>query len=134
MGYPNFNYMNQNYPMPNYQAQNYQPQAIQNIQPTQPQSYCYFVRSHNDLNGINVMPNTYYLGINTDSNEIYVRRMNNDGLIDVKTYSLQSEKKEKTDFQAVFDRLDDIEKKISEINTGSRSTLTLKNNKEREEK
>lgn len=132
MGYPNFNYMNQNYPMPTGYM-NPQAQAIQNIQPTQPQSYCYFVRSSNDLNGINVMPNTYYLGINTDNNEIYVRRMNNDGLIDIKTYSLQSEKKEKTDFQAVFDRLDEIEKKISEINVGSRQTLSLKN-KDKEEK
>lgn len=131
MVYPNFNFMNQNYPVPNYM--NPQPQAIQNIQPTQPQSYCYFVRSSNDLNGINVMPNTFYVGINSDKNEIYVRRMNNDGLVDVKTYSLQSEKKEKTEFQAVFDRLDEIEKKISEISVPQRPVLTLKN-KDKEEK
>lgn len=113
------------YPNPNFnsylayqqQAQQMPQSAVQPIQSlnTQPQSQCYFVRSANDLNTVNVMPNTYYLGINTDANEIYVRRMNNDGLIDVKTYSLHSEKKEKTDFQAIFDRLDDIDKKISDI-------------------
>lgn len=107
--YPNPNYNN----YLAYQMQQQQ-QPIQTIN-TQPQSQCYFVRSPSDLNNINVMPNTYYLGINTDSNEIYVRRMNNDGLIDVKTYSLHSEKKEKTDFQAVFERLDNIEKKLSEM-------------------
>ena len=100
-----------------------QPQTIQNMN-LQPQASCYFVKSANDLNGLNVMPNTFYLGINTDANEIYVRRMNNDGLVDIKTYTLQSEKKEKTDFQAIFDRLDGIEKKIAEL--PQRQTLTLK--------
>lgn len=118
------------YPNPNfnsylaYQLQQQQQQPIQNLN-VQPQSQCYFVRSPNDLSNINVMPNNYYLGINTDSNEIYVKRMNNDGLIELKTFTLKSEQKEKTEFQAVFDRLDSIEKKLSEIST-SRQTLTLK--------
>ena len=114
----NFNPFN---PYQRYDMQ--QPQAIQNMT-IQPQASCYFVKSPNDLNGINVMPNTFYLGINTDSNEIYVRKMNNDGLVDIKTYTLQSEKKEKTDFQAIFDRLDGIEKKLNEL--PQRQTLTLK--------
>ena len=99
-----------NYPFFNpYQRNDFQP--IQNMS-IQPQASCYFVKSSTDLNGINVMPNTFYLGINTDKNEIYVRRMNNDGLVDIKTYSLQSETKEKNDLQAIFDRLDSIEKKL----------------------
>ena len=116
------------YPNPNfnnylaYQMQQQQP--IQNLS-VQPQSQCYFVRSPNELSSINVMPNYYYLGINADANEIYVKRMNNDGLIELKTYSLLSEKKEKTEFQAVFDRLDNIEKKLSELST-QRQTLALK--------
>lgn len=118
------------YPNPNfnnylaYQMQQQQ-QPIQNLN-VQPQSQCYFVRSQNDLANINVMPNYYYLGINSDANEIYVKRMNNDGLIELKTYSLQSEKKEKTEFQAIFDRLDSIEQKLSEISVTPRPTLTLK--------
>lgn len=126
--------MYNNNPFFNQYIDPYRSQTIQNISRNiQPQSYCYFVNSPSDLNGINVMPNTFYLGINSDRNEIYMRCMNNDGLIDVKTYSLHSEKKEKTDFQAIFDRLDSIEKKISDISNTPRQTLTLKN-KDREEK
>ena len=80
----------------------------------QPQANTYFVRNIADLNGLNVMPNNYYVGINQDKKEIYVRRMNNDGNIEVETYALLSEKKEKTDLQAIFDRLDEIEKKITQ--------------------
>lgn len=102
-----------NYPFFNpYQRTDFQPIQNMNIQP---QASCYFVKSPNDLNGINVMPNTFYLGINTDANEIYLRRMNNDGLVDIKTYSLHSETKEKTDIQALLDRLDNIEKRITEL-------------------
>jgi hypothetical protein len=123
--YPNPNFNNYlAYQMQQQSAQNFNAQPIQNLS-IQPQSQCYFVKSQNDLNSVNVMPNYYYLGINADSDEIYVKRMNNDGLVEVKTYSLQSEKKEKTDFQAVFDRLDGIEKKLSELST-QRSILTLK--------
>lgn len=124
--YPNPNFNNYlAYQMQQQQGmQNFNTQPIQSLS-AQPQSQCYFVKSQNDLNSISVMPNYYYLGINADSDEIYVKRMNNDGLVEVKTYSLQSEKKEKTEFQAVFDRLDGIEKKLSELST-QRPILTLK--------
>ncbi len=102
-----------NYPYFNpYQRNDFQP--IQNIN-IQPQASCYFVKAPSDLNSINVMPNTFYLGINAEANEIYVRKMNNDGLVDVKTYSLQSEKKEKTDIKTLLDRLDNIDKRIAEL-------------------
>lgn len=111
-----------NYPYFNpYQRQDIQP--IHNMS-IQPQASCYFVKAPSDLNGINVMPNTFYLGINTDANEIYLRRMNNDGLVDIKTYSLQSEKKEKNDFQTLLDRLDSIEKKLSKGKDNEQSIRT----------
>lgn len=125
--YPNPNFNNYlAYQMQQQQQgmQNFNTQPIHNLS-VQPQSQCYFVKSQNDLNSVNVMPNYYYLGINTDSDEVYVKRMNNDGLVEVKTYSLQSEKKEKTDFQAVFDRLDSIEQKLSDLSP-QRPILTLK--------
>ena len=115
-----------------YRQQN--PQIIQNLsRQVQPQAFCYFVKSPNDLTGINIMPNGYYMGINLDNKEIYLRKMNNDGNIELETYSLLSEKKEKTDFQAIFDRLDNIEKKISDISNTPRQILTLKN-RDKEEK
>lgn len=115
--YPNYNpNFNPNF-NPNYN-QGYYPQTQQihqqQVQTIQPQANTYFVRSIADLNGLNVMPNNYYVGINQDKKEIYVRRMNNDGNIEVETYALLSEKKEKTDLQAIFDRLDEIEKKITQ--------------------
>ena len=58
------------------------------------------------------MPNVFYLGINRDNKEIYVRRMNNDGNIEVETYSLSTGKEEKTDLKIIADRLDVIEKKL----------------------
>lgn len=114
--YPNYNpNFNPNF-NPNYN-QGYYPQVQhqqQQLQTIQPQANTYFVRSIADLNGLNVMPNTYYVGINQDKKELYVRRMNNDGNIELETYALLSEKKEKTDLQAIFDRLDEIEKKITQ--------------------
>lgn len=103
-----------------------QPQVVQNVSRTiQPQFYCYSVKSAADLAGINIMPNTFYIGLNQDTKEIYMKKMNNDGNIEVETYSLLSEKKEKTDLQAIAERLDNIENKLSQLPI-QRQTLTLK--------
>ena len=108
-----------------------QPQVVQNVSRTiQPQAYCYTVKSPADLTGINIMPNTFYIGINQDNKEIYMKKMNNDGNIEIETYSLFSEKKEKTDLQAIADRLESIEKRLSEL-PKQRPTLTLENKDER---
>jgi len=89
-----------------------QPQTIQQLTtPTaQKQASCFFVKGAEELAGINIMPNTYYLGINREKSEVYIRRMNNDGNIEAEVYTKASEKKEKTDLQAVLERLTNIEK------------------------
>lgn len=89
----------------------FQPQTIQNVT-QQSQALCFFVKSPNDLVRTDIMPNVFYLGINRDNKEIYVRRMNNDGNIEVETYSLSTGKEEKTDLKIIADRLDVIEKKL----------------------
>ena len=93
-----------------------QTQAIQNVnQQVQKQAACYFVKAPEELAGVNIMPNIFYLGINREGKEIYVRRMNNDGNIELETYTLSSGKKEKNELQAIVDRLNSIENKISEM-------------------
>lgn len=95
--------------MPNSNMYGVQPQAIQQYQSQTPQSICYFVNSVNELGNLRVMPNFYYLGINKDSKEIYVRRMNNDGNIEVETYTLKSEEKQKSENELIAERLSNIE-------------------------
>ena len=60
------------------------------------------------------MPNWYYLGINRDSKEIYVRKMNNDGNIEVETYTLKSESKVKSEYELLDERLTGIEQLLKE--------------------
>ena len=114
---------NNGYNAPNYNA--YSPMAQQMQQPTQTiqqlnqqvqkQASCYFVKAAQELASVNVQPNVYYLGINSDKSEIYVRRMNNDGNIEAETYVKASEQKEKTEMQKILERLDVIEKKITGV-------------------
>lgn len=114
------------YPQNNYNMPMQQPQTIQNVAQTiSPQLYSYFVKQAADLATPNIMPNTLYLGINSGQKEIYIRRMNNDGNIELETYVLSSGKKEKSELQVIVERLDSIEQKIAEL-PAQRQTLTLK--------
>jgi hypothetical protein len=76
----------------------------------------YFVDRAEQLSTINPMPNTIYLGINPKDDKIFMRRMNNDGLMEMKTYSLAVEQTKKTDTQEILERLTNIEKKIGVTN------------------
>lgn len=99
-------------------------QPIQNMN-IQPQASCYFVKSASDLTGINAMPNVFYVGLAQEAKEIYVRKMNNDGIVEVETYTLKAEQKQKTELQTIAERLEAIEKKLSTL-PAQRPTLTLK--------
>lgn len=81
-------------------------QPIQTIQQTQPQAVCYFVSNKSDMQNIQVQPNVFYIGINRQSKEIYVRSWNNDGLIDFDTYSLSTGEQESTELKTIMDKLD----------------------------
>ena len=72
----------------------------------------YFVDNAEQLSTLTPMPNIVYLGINTRDQKIFVRRMNNDGLMEIKTYSVVGEQTKKTDVQEILDRLEKIEKTI----------------------
>lgn len=108
------------YSYPNYQQrlmnmeQMYNPQTIQTIKPSNPQVQCYFVSAKNEMQGIQVVPNTYYIGINRQSKEIYLRTWNNDGMIDFDTYSLLEGKQESTDIKTILDKIQNIETRLME--------------------
>lgn len=93
-----------------------QTQPIQQFQQQMPQASCYFVKSMDELSNVRIMPNIYCMGINKDKKEIYVRRMNNDGNIEVETYSLRSESKEKSELEKISERLTNIENSLKEKN------------------
>ena len=110
--YPNF--------MPNYgQTVNpYNPlpqeNTIQTIKQNNPSVNCYFVNDKAEMQGINVMPGTVYIGINKKSNEVYIRSWNNDGNIDFNTFSKIENNQEVSETKQILQRLDKIEEKLNE--------------------
>lgn len=91
----------------------YVPQAPVFPQHLEPKIISYTVDSVEQLSTLPPAPNTIYLGMSRDGSKIYQRRMNNDGLMEVKTYSLVVEQTKKTDAQEILDRITNIEKKLN---------------------
>lgn len=89
------------------------PQTIQPINQIQQQAMCYFVASPEELASLNPMPNMVYLGINSNTKEIYTRKMNNNGIIEVETYIKASESQEKDGYKIIMEELAEIKKQLS---------------------
>lgn len=89
-----------------------QPGYIHNLQGVQPQVQCFFVSSPNDLTSINVMPGVVYIGINKPADEIYIRQLNTDGNIELKTFKKESGTEQMTEIRAIMTKLENIEKRI----------------------
>lgn len=105
-----------------------QPQgmAIQNLpnqSVTKPTVVPYHVESAEQMSAINPMPNTIYLGLNDRDGKIFIKRMNNDGLTEVKTFVQIGEQTKKTDTQEILERLTNIEKKLSIGGTNESSNV-----------
>lgn len=99
------------------------PQPIQSIsQPAQRQVMTFSVKSASELANMPVMPNTMYLGINSDGKELYVRQMNLDGNVELNTYALIDGKREKTELQAIADNITEIKTLIANIGVKHEST------------
>ena len=90
----------------------YVPQQPVLPQHLEPKIVSYTVDSVEQLSTLPPLPNTVYLGISRDGSKIFQRRMNNDGLMEVKTYSLAVEQTKKTDTQEILDRISSIERKL----------------------
>lgn len=118
--YNNFN------PYNPYRADMYsQIQTISQTIPTQAQ--CFFVSSPKDLEKINPNLNVVYIGINKDKNEIYLRQMNNSGLIDFNTYSLRTGGQEKNDFAKIMERIEHLENTMKGNNNEFNPNAVSKN-------
>ena len=91
----------------------YMQQAPVLPQHLEPKIVSYPVDSAEQLATLPPIPNTGYVGVARDGNKIFQRRMNNDGLMEVKTYSLVTEQTKKTDTQEILERIANIEKKLN---------------------
>ncbi len=102
------------------------PSTIQNLSQTvATQSQTYFVNSPKDMEKIQPALNVMYIGINKDKNEIYLRQINNAGLIDFSTYSLITGEQEKNDFAKIMERIDKLETKIGVVNANNTTNGTV---------
>ena len=99
-----------------YNTYPYMQQAPMIPQHIEPKILSYTVDSAEQLSTLPPMPNTIYIGMTRDGGKIFQRRMNNDGLMEVKTYSLVVEQTKKTDIQEILSRLVNIEKKLGVVN------------------
>ena len=58
--------------------QNFQSQKMQNLSSVvSTEVQCFYVNSPSDMEKIQPVLNTLYIGVNTDKKEIYLRQMNN---------------------------------------------------------
>ena len=96
-----------------YNTYPYAQQAPVLPQHLEPKIIPYTVDSIEQLSTLPPIPNTIYIGVSRDGSKIFQRRMNNDGLMEVKTYSLVVEQTKKTDTQEILDRISSIEKKLN---------------------
>lgn len=96
-----------------YNAYTYAQQAPVLPQHLEPKIIPYTVDSAEQLSTLPPMPNTIYIGISRDGSKVFQRKMNNDGLMEVKTYALAVEQTKKPDTQEILERLSQIEKKLN---------------------
>lgn len=104
------------------QQQPWQGQPIQNLNQTmQPQASCYFVSAPEELNGIGITPNNIYLGINQNTKEIYVRRMDNNGITQLETYTMSANVEQKNEYRLILEQLAAINDKLTPRTEESRN-------------
>lgn len=116
MNYP-YNYFGQ--PMMPQMAQ---PMPVQTIQQVQKTAQFYNVESVGELDGVKPTLNVLYVGFNKKKKEIYVKQLTNDGLISLETYELAGDKKEKSEFETILEKINIIEKKLGGSNVPNNTT------------
>ena len=105
-----------NYPY-NYYGQPMMPQLpqgvpVQSIQQVQKSAQFYTVEDAQELDGIKPILNVLYVGFNKKGKKIYVKQLTNDGLISVETYELADDKKEKSELEAILEKINSLENKL----------------------
>ena len=89
-----------------------QPMPVQSIQQVQKTAQFYNVENAQELDGIKPTLNVLYVGFNKKKKEIYVKQLTNDGLISFETYGLADDKKEKSEFETILEKINNLEKKL----------------------
>lgn len=89
-------------------------QPVQSIQQVQKSAQFYTVESAQELDGIKPTLNVLYVGFNKKAKEIYVKQLTNDGLISVETYGLATDKKQKSEYETILERINSLETKLTE--------------------
>ena len=104
-----------NYPY-NYFGQQMMPQMpsmpIQSIQQVQKSAQFYTVENAQELDGIKPALNVLYVGFNKKKKEIYVKQLTNDGLVSLETYGLATDRKEKSEFETILEKINGLENKL----------------------
>ena len=90
-----------------------QPTPVQSIQQVQKSAQFYTVESAQELDGIKPTLNVLYVGFNKKAKEIYVKQLTNDGLISVETYGLATDKKQKSEYETILERINSLETKLT---------------------
>ena len=112
-----------NYPYNYYgQPMVQQPMPVQTIQPVQKTAQFYSVENAGELDGIKPTLNVLYVGFNKKKKEIYVKQLTNDGLISVETYGLNDDKKEKSEFETILEKIKNIESKLGGTDVPNNTT------------
>ena len=108
MNYPYNPYFGQQMmpPMPS------QPMPVQSIQQVQKTAQFYNVENIQELDGIKPTLNVLYVGFNKKKKEIYVKQLTNDGLVSLETYGLADNKKEKSEFETILEKINNLENRL----------------------
>ena len=89
-----------------------QSMPIQSIQQVQKSAQFYNVENAQELDGIKPALNVLYVGFNKKKKEIYVKQLTNDGLISLETYGLADDKKEKSEFETILEKINNLENRL----------------------
>lgn len=111
------NYNNQFMPQPCMPMQSVPVQ--QAIQQVQKSAQFYTVDSAQELDGIRPTLNVLYVGFSKTKKEIYVKQLTNDGLVTVETYGLADNKKEKSEFETILEKINIIERKLEDAKSNT---------------
>ena len=88
----------------------------QSIQQVQKSAQFYFVDNAQELDGVRPTLNVLYVGFNKNKKELYIKQLTNDGLISLETYNLANDKKEKSEFEMILEKINSIESKLGGSN------------------
>lgn len=84
------------------------------FQQFQPQIRCFYINSAQEMQRIPANPNVLCIGINNNTQEMYIKRMNSMGIADIVTYKEITTEQEKNISTMILEKLTLIEQKLGE--------------------